>query len=62
MGGGFGFGEEVFRAVGEFAGEGGVAGFVGEGWSWFESGEKANDDSIGAAVGKVAIGDEDHEE
>lgn len=31
-------------------------------WSWFECGEGANDDAVGAAVGDVAIGDEDQEE
>ena len=30
--------------------------------SWFEGGEGANDDAVGAAIGDVAIGDEDHEE
>jgi hypothetical protein len=49
----------VGGAVGEFALQGGG---VGGGKSWFEGGEGAHDDAVGAAVGDVAIGNEEHEE
>lgn len=31
LGGGFGLGEEIFRAIGELASEGGLTGLVGQG-------------------------------
>lgn len=57
----FALGEEGLDAVGKLADEE-KASFVGKRESRLKSGEGANDDSIGTAVGDVAIGNKHHEE